>query len=61
MGKPDSFGFLPDCLTRPTDPKQMKMKILSTIRRSALKPAEQTKLTYSLIAFNEDNASWRFR
>lgn len=58
---PDSFGFLPDCLTRPTDPKQMKMKTFPTIRRNTFKPAEYTKLTYSLIAFNEDNVSPWFR
>lgn len=57
----DSFGFLPDCLTRPTDPKQMKIKTFPTLRHRALKPAKQTKLTYSLIAFNEDNVSRRFR
>lgn len=39
----------------------MKMKIFPTLRRRALKPAEHMKLTYSLIAFNEDNVSRRFR
>lgn len=33
---------------------------IQTLRRTALKPAKQTKMTYSIIAFNEDNVSQRF-
>lgn len=34
---------------------------IQTIRRTALKPAEQTKMNDSIIAFNKDNVSRRFR